>query len=216
MRDIIVKLIQGAVLYAALGATIWRFYPKALDFVQVWMLVVTCVVANLLQPVYGRIRLRKRQSAGAAAASAFVWSAHIVLALNVSELLLRRPLLTVGWSTWVIFGVMVAGLALRTWAVGIFGTRASWDAEAQVDEEIVARGPYRLVRRPSYVGAFLIVVPACLLLHSWVAAAFGAVLLGLTFPQINAYEEGVPGADPVSSEAYATRYGVVMPFTGRR
>ncbi len=59
--------------------------------------------------------------------------------------------------------LVVAGLALRSWAVGIL----------KKDAELATQGPYRLIRNPLYVGSFLMMFGFCAL----VGNAFNLLVL---------------------------------------
>ena len=61
----------------------------------------------------------------------------------------RDPLSVVGGL------LVVSGLALRSWAVGIL----------RKDQELTTTGPYRLIRNPLYVGSFLMMFGFCALIN---------------------------------------------------
>src|SRR5689334_4308540 len=54
--------------------------------------------------------------------------------------------------------VMVLGLGLRAWAVLTLGRAFRTTVETSPDQAVVERGPYRVVRHPSYSGLLLIVL----------------------------------------------------------
>ncbi len=51
----------------------------------------------------------------------------------------------------------------------------------QAGQELITRGPYRLVRHPTYTGALITFVASCALLRSWVVATFAAMALTAAF-----------------------------------
>ena len=68
-----------------------------------------------------------------------------------------RPhnLLHIGdWKSSLGIGLVVAGLALRSWAAGILHKTA----------ELTTSGPYALVRHPLYVGSFMMMIGFCVLI----------------------------------------------------
>lgn len=67
---------------------------------------------------------------------------------------LNPVLLPPGWS-WVGIGLMVAGIALRVWAVATLGRYFSLRVTIQSDHRLVERGPYRFLRHPAYAGSLL-------------------------------------------------------------
>jgi len=52
--------------------------------------------------------------------------------------------------------IMLAGMALRFWAFVTLGVSFRTTIETHNDQQVVKRGPYRLVRHPSYSGLLLI------------------------------------------------------------
>jgi protein-S-isoprenylcysteine O-methyltransferase Ste14 len=91
------------------------------------------------------------------------------------------------WPGAVLIGI---GLALDLWCFRVFlavgrGTPATWDAPRRV----VAVGPYRWVRNPIYIGAFLVVTGEAWLFASVPLLTY-AVALALGFHLlVVAYEE---------------------------
>ena len=51
--------------------------------------------------------------------------------------------------------LFVAGLILRWWAIIILGRFFTVDVTIEKDHELVERGPFRIVRHPSYTGVLL-------------------------------------------------------------
>jgi protein-S-isoprenylcysteine O-methyltransferase len=62
------------------------------------------------------------------------------------------------WLAWGGTVLMVAGLLLRWWAVRVLGRWFTVDLAVRADQALVRRGPYRVLRHPSYTGALLTVL----------------------------------------------------------
>jgi protein-S-isoprenylcysteine O-methyltransferase Ste14 len=77
--------------------------------------------------------------------------------------------------------VMWLGLALRAWAIVALGASFRTTVEVDPGQPVVARGPYRWIRHPSYTGLLLIVAGFGLAAGSWLS--FAACLL-LPLPAI--------------------------------
>jgi protein-S-isoprenylcysteine O-methyltransferase Ste14 len=77
-----------------------------------------------------------------------------------------------------VFGVIVMwlGLATRVWAVAALGGAFRTTVEVDPDQEVVASGPYRWIRHPSYAGLLLIVAGLGLALGNWLSVALCLVL----------------------------------------
>jgi protein-S-isoprenylcysteine O-methyltransferase Ste14 len=65
--------------------------------------------------------------------------------------------------------VMWIGLAIRIWAVLVLGSAFRTTVEVDAGQRLVDRGPYRLVRHPSYSGILLIAFGYGLTLGNWLS-----------------------------------------------
>ncbi|MGH7641826.1 MAG: methyltransferase family protein [Candidatus Dormibacteria bacterium] len=73
-------------------------------------------------------------------------------------------------------GLMLAGLIVRWWAVAKLGSAFTVTVGIQESQELLASGPYRLVRHPSYTGSLLTIIGIALCCANWLA------LLALLLP----------------------------------
>ena len=65
--------------------------------------------------------------------------------------------------------LFVAGLILRWWAIITLGRFFTVDVTIEKDHELVERGPFRIVRHPSYTGVLLAFVGLGMSLGNWAA-----------------------------------------------
>lgn len=81
----------------------------------------------------------------------------------------------------VVFGlgltVAVAGIALRWYAVLTLGRFFTTRVMTTKDQTVVQKGPYRLIRHPSYTGALLTVLGVLLCQTNWISLACFALAL---------------------------------------
>lgn len=84
-----------------------------------------------------------------------------------------RPLLAIALP------VLWVGIGFRLWAIHTLGRFFRGVVHVQADHEVVRRGPYRLLRHPSYAGALVAIAGLGLTFGSWaslvVYAACGTV-----------------------------------------
>jgi protein-S-isoprenylcysteine O-methyltransferase Ste14 len=75
----------------------------------------------------------------------------------------------------VAFGIgialFVAGVALRGWSFLALGKYFSYVIEVSPDQQVVAAGPYRAVRHPTYAGGMLIFIGVGLASANWAGLA---------------------------------------------
>jgi protein-S-isoprenylcysteine O-methyltransferase Ste14 len=80
------------------------------------------------------------------------------------------------WHTAAGLMVMWIGLAIRIWSVIVLGSAFRTTVEVDAGQQIVDRGPYRLVRHPSYTGILLIALGYGLTLGNWLSVVILLVI----------------------------------------
>ncbi|CAN5489151.1 phosphatidylethanolamine N-methyltransferase family protein [soil metagenome] len=105
--------------------------------------------------------------------------------------------------------LFVAGLFLRWWAIITLGRFFTVDVSIEKDHEVVERGPFRLVRHPSYTGVLLAFVGFALTLGNWVAGLVVLLPIALAFNYRMKVEE------EALSAALGSRYTDYMKRTKR-
>jgi len=83
-----------------------------------------------------------------------------------------------GWFVYVGIGMMLAGIALRQWAIWILGGFFSTSVRIISNQKIVKRGPYAILRHPSYTGLLIIMLGMGLATRTWLGIAATLVLFG--------------------------------------
>ena len=90
---------------------------------------------------------------------------------------------------WLGLIIMVLGLGLRVWSMRVLGEYYSRTLRVGDAQEIVTRGPYRIVRHPGYTGTLLLWIGSGLALGNWIAAAaIAALMLGIFSYRIRSEE----------------------------
>jgi protein-S-isoprenylcysteine O-methyltransferase len=167
--------------------------------------------------------VRRRSSAGSDAPSAhdrgslrLLWilipvaiaSAFVLRDVRGFEMPGRAPVLRAVGSA-----LMLCGLVVRLWAVRVLGRFFTVDVAIQGGHELVERGPYRVVRHPSYSGLVLLLVGLACALGSWLSAL---ALLGLVLPALGwrmvLEERALRAAFGAQYAAYARRTWRLVPF----
>jgi protein-S-isoprenylcysteine O-methyltransferase Ste14 len=120
-----------------------------------------------------------KQSHGESLLLMLAMAAGLGAALNISSL---ESLSFPGGKTFTVFfsglGIMLLGFGLRLWAIRTLGKFFRTTLQVDQGQQVVNRGPYRLVRHPSYAGALLICAGLGIALQNWLSLA-SAVLLPL-------------------------------------
>ena len=117
--------------------------------------------------------------------------------------------------TFVFAGVVlfVAGLFLRWWAIITLGRFFTLDVTIEKDHELVERGPFRMVRHPSYTGVLLAFVGLALSLGNWAALLVVLLPIGVAFiHRMNVEEDALSGALGPQYTDYMRRTKRLVPF----
>lgn len=81
-----------------------------------------------------------------------------------------------GWPIITGLAIIWLGLVIRVWSVAVLGRSFRTTVEVDAAQPVVARGPYRWVRHPSYTGLLLIAGGYGLALGTWPGLAICLVL----------------------------------------
>jgi protein-S-isoprenylcysteine O-methyltransferase len=208
------RAAQALLAWGAVGGPILLWWPAALGLPALWAVVALGVLANTLQPSY-RLGEVARSRADRGTFRQIILTVYASQAAALVELVLRRPaglaFDALGWGALLTMG---AGLALRTWAIATLGGWFTLRVGVKPAQRLVETGPYRLIRHPSYAGAFLAFVVGAVLLRAWAAAALGAVALYAAFRRRIRHEERVLAAGLPAYRAYMARTGALLPRLG--
>jgi len=101
----------------------------------------------------------------------------MILALVIAFLFAASGIASLpSWSFYVGISLMIAGIVLRQWSIAVLGRYFSPTIGIQDGQAVVDRGPYRLVRHPSYTGLLIIYIGLGFVIQSW-----GAVLVLIAY-----------------------------------
>lgn len=165
-------------------------YADALSHSKWWAVVAVCVLGSLTQPAYSPLD-RRAPAEDRGTANQLVWTVYLCLIGGVLEsLTLRMPVaLSWTWLSSIELAIALAGTLLRAWAVARLGHFFTWHVRVQSGQSVIRTGPYRLVRHPSYTGAWLLYVGVLLAIDAWVCGSLMGILLFCGFARRIRYEE---------------------------
>jgi protein-S-isoprenylcysteine O-methyltransferase Ste14 len=126
------------------------------------------------------------------------------------------PGAVIGGGVWVFtVGTVIGwlGLLLRWWSFVTLGQYFTVVLKTSEDQPVVDRGPYRVLRHPSYSGLLLAFAGCVLLLGNWVGAA-GSLALVLTalLYRIRIEERALDAALGQRYRVYAAGRARLVPF----
>ena len=117
------------------------------------------------------------------------------------------------WTLGLGVAIVLAGVALRAWAIVTLGRYFRREVTIEPGQRIVRRGPYRLLRHPSYAGILLSVAGLGLAFGSWVSAAVALLIMfaGM-LPRIRVEERALAHAFGADYADYANSTARVLPY----
>jgi protein-S-isoprenylcysteine O-methyltransferase Ste14 len=145
-------------------------------------LLFALALAISATPELGRLLTRRRREGATTRDSGSLLLLLALLALSLvlawrAAFLLPGAALAAGRT--FIFGVgltmMLIGTAFRAYAIRVLGHYFVITVAVGPDQPVVERGPYRLIRHPSYTGALLVLLGIGLALTNW--ASLAAIIL---------------------------------------
>lgn len=114
-------------------------------------------------------------------------------------------------QSWRLVGLVLftLGLALRWWSIITLGRFFSVDVQIERDHELVEKGPFRVVRHPSYSGLLLAFVGYAFSLANW------ASMVVLLLPISLAFRRRIRVEEQALTNALGERYLGYMKRTKR-
>lgn len=94
------------------------------------------------------------------------------------------------------------GLALRYVSVYYLGRHFTRDVEVSKTQELVSKGPYRILRHPLYLGLFLLTVSVPLFFSNWLMTILSGLFMFLILNERMEIEENM--MEKIIGENYST------------
>jgi protein-S-isoprenylcysteine O-methyltransferase Ste14 len=124
----------------------------------------------------GATRVRRDRGSGALVIFTVFLSISIALAFGYGGIGMLPD-----WVFYLGIFLMLLGVLVRQWAIAILGRFFSLTVQIAEDHKVVEKGPYRLVRHPSYTGVLITFVGLGLAVQSWGALSVLLVVFGVSF-----------------------------------
>jgi protein-S-isoprenylcysteine O-methyltransferase Ste14 len=117
------------------------------------------------------------------------------------------------WQTIVGLSLMTTGTIFRVWCIRTLGKFFTATVKTQQDQRVITSGAYKVVRHPSYSGAFIAAVGSSIFMHAVFAALFTFVVLFIAYYiRIKAEEETLVREFGEEYESYRKRTKKLVPW----
>jgi protein-S-isoprenylcysteine O-methyltransferase Ste14 len=160
-------------------------FNSALEAALFLAAVLLWIITELVLGAIITVR-RRRNKAGIKAArdrfSGLAVRSMLYLSIIIAfGMALKGITIAPDWLFFAGFLLTVSGVVVRQWALFTLGLYFTPVIAVQAGQKVVDRGPYRLIRHPSYLGILLTAVGIGFMLRSWAGAA---VILALCGPAV--------------------------------
>ena len=201
-------LLVGTAVATVLGEVVATYLGQARDGNRS---VRGSLVESLTRHLQRR-RAAMRQDRG----TRFIVGLAVYLGIGAALAIAKVPGLRIYANNWWTLGlgvaIVFAGAALRDWAIVSLGRYFRRQVTIEPGQRIVRRGPYRVLRHPSYTGIALIFTGFGLAFGSWLgaAAALLIVVAGM-LPRIRVEEHALARAFGADYTDYASSTARLLP-----
>lgn len=187
------KFSKTAIIVAIYYILPLLWNPLRIIHLQILILMIGCAVLYLTQP---EISLKEGKEKAATDKNSYY---ALLIFGSLSQIItvvewgyFRNPLLTPDKWPFVALGflLLVGGLLFRVWSIQVLGHAFTAAVEEVEEQELITSGPYRFVRHPSYLGAYLAIVGAAIFLQAIFGFIFAAFTMFLAYKmRVSAEEE---------------------------
>jgi len=117
------------------------------------------------------------------------------------------------WLTSIGAIMMVSGIGIRIWAIKTLGKHFTATVTLTDDHQVISTGPYKLVRHPSYLGAFMAIVGCPVFLNAFLATLFSFIFMTIAYViRITVEEKMLSSYFGKSYEKYKRKTKMIIPF----
>lgn len=157
---------------------------------QLWILIIIVIAASMLQPDY-KVLLDKTNSQDKGTEIQIIWSVFIIQLFAIVETTYFRFPDSMLWNAYTSISLLliISGLLLRTWSIYTLGDFFTMHLSVQNKHKVINSGPYKYLRHPSYLGAFMIYIGIPFFLHAWFSSIVAVIILPIIWLRRIYYEE---------------------------
>lgn len=155
--------------------------PGLIFHYKIAILIGAALAVFLTQPGFEFKEVRREQEGDRNSVLVILLLSVLSAAIPVLEWAYWHPGRNSPAAVAVGIALIIFGLSIRVWAIRTLGILFTATVQISEGHRLVREGPYRLVRHPSYLGAFLATLGCAVLLQSWVGLALAAALMLLAY-----------------------------------
>ncbi|HVX27107.1 MAG TPA: isoprenylcysteine carboxylmethyltransferase family protein [Parafilimonas sp.] len=121
--------------------------------------------------------------------------------------------LTSGYLSIIGLILIIFGILLRFWSIQVLGKFFTATVQIKEDHVLIIKGPYSIVRHPSYLGAWLTITGATVYFGSYIAFIVAVMGMGISYYiRINLEEKALIEMFGEQYKNYQQRVKGIIPF----
>ncbi len=121
--------------------------------------------------------------------------------------------LTSGYLSIIGLILIIFGILLRFWSIQVLGKFFTATVQIKEDHVLIIKGPYSIVRHPSYLGAWLTITGATVYFGSYIAFIVAVMGMGISYYiRINLEEKALIEMFGEQYKNYQRRVKGIIPF----
>ena len=176
------KLVFTVVAIALLNFAPLAGKPELMLHYKSLLLAVAAACLWLSQPAFSTMETKRDQGSDRFSILVILVMSSLSVVAAVSEWAYGNNaqeyslLLTIAGAL-----LLVSGIAVRVWAIQTLGKHFTATVTLTNDHQLVRSGPYRWVRHPSYLGAFMAITGAPVFLNAWWAVLIAVISMSIAY-----------------------------------
>ncbi|MCM3569791.1 isoprenylcysteine carboxylmethyltransferase family protein [Neobacillus mesonae] len=109
--------------------------------------------------------------------------------------------------------IIIIGICIRLWAVAVLGRHFSLVVSVDAEQKIIQKGPFRVIRHPSYTGELLSFIGIGLAFHTWVGSLIMVGFFIIVFGyRMRIEEKALMESFPDDYPRYIQKTSKIIPF----
>ena len=182
----------------------------------IFLLAVAAVILLWTQPAVTLEDTRQQRTSDRFSVMAIMSGSVLSIAVCVTEWARMRDATHVFVADSISISgilIMACGIGFRIWAIRTLGRFFTSTVKVQREQQVIQTGPYRLVRHPSYLGAYMAILGSGLMLHAYYGLLLsGIIMLGAYVYRIDVEEKKLISAFGPQYLEYQRKTKKVVPY----
>lgn len=208
------KLIFSLVAIVLLNLIPLLGRPELLLHYKTFILVIAAACLWLSQPAYSSKDAKEHAASDKKSILIILMMSSLSVAFSVVEWAYTTD--TTYSSFWLNFIgliMLTGGIFIRVWAIKTLGKHFTATVTLTNNHKFISSGPYKLVRHPSYLGAFLAIVGCPVFLNAAWATLLSFIFMTIAYIiRITVEEKMLTSYFGKSYEKYKRKTKMIIPF----